>query len=222
MDGVIALFVAAVLSFWGSLQLGFVNVAVIETAISKGRKPATWLALGGVMPELPYTLIAIYGTSYVHLVEEYSVMIGIVVGLFLFVMGIYYFQRKSTIEIHPEHQLVQTSSFKSFSKGFLLALANPQLIVFWSGFLVLIQTGSLNIFTHKETLIDFNASGWISPKIMFALGAVLGALAILLIYIKLSETYRDKLILIVGDKLGKIVGVFFILMGLFAILKNVI
>ncbi|MBT8326680.1 MAG: LysE family transporter, partial [Bacteroidia bacterium] len=67
MDGVIALFVAGVLSFWGSLQLGLVNVAVIETAISKGRKPAIWLAIGGVLPEIPYTLIAIYGTTYIDI-----------------------------------------------------------------------------------------------------------------------------------------------------------
>ncbi|MBT8327916.1 MAG: hypothetical protein KJP21_09345, partial [Bacteroidia bacterium] len=126
------------------------------------------------------------------------------------------------VEIHPEYHMNQTSSFKSFSKGFLLAMANPQLIVFWSGFLVLIQTGSLNIFNTRETLIDFNASGLISPKITFAIGAALGALGILLLYIKLSETYRDKLVLIVGDKLGKIVGLFFILMGLFAIIKNAI
>lgn len=222
MDGVIALLVAAVLSFWGSLQLGLVNVAVIETAISKGRKPAIWLAIGGVLPEIPYTLIAIYGVAYIDILKDYSALIGISVGVFLLAMGIYYYRRKSTIEIHPEHQLQQASSFKSFSKGFLLAMANPQLIVFWSGFLVLIQTGSLNIFTHKDTLIDFDALGWISPKLTFAFGAALGALGILLVYIKLSETYRDKLVLIVGDKLGKIVGVFFILMGLFAIVKNVI
>lgn len=221
MDAVIAFVVAAIISFWGSLQLGLVNVLVIETALRKGKNTANWIAVGGVIPEIPYTLLAIFGTSYLDILQNYKQTTGIIIGLILLAMGVYYILKKASVEEYDDDNQ-PTSKLKPLLKGMALAFANPQLILFWSGILILIQTGSLNVFGNRKVLIDFNAPGIFSPKIMFALGAAFGALAILLIYIKLSDIYRDKLLTLLGNKLGKIVGYFFILLGLFVIFKNVV
>lgn len=221
MDAVLAFVVAGVISFWGSLQLGLVNVLVIETALTKGKQPARWIALGGVLPEIPYTLLAIFGTSYLDVLNEYKEITGIVIGLVLLTMGIYYLIRKAKLK-HLDDEVNQEERLKPMLKGMALAFANPQLILFWSGILLLIQTGSINFISNKEVMIDFNASGWISPKFTFAVGAAVGALAILLIYIRLSDIYRDKLLNLLGDKLGKLVGLFFMVLGSFVILKNVL
>jgi len=221
VDAVIAFVVAAIISFWGSLQLGLVNVLVIETALRKGKNTANWIAVGGVIPEIPYTLLAIFGTSYLDILQNYKQTTGIIIGLILLAMGVYYILKKASVEEYDDDNQ-PTSKLKPLLKGMALAFANPQLILFWSGILILIQTGSLNVFGNRKVLIDFNAPGIFSPKIMFALGAAFGALAILLIYIKLSDIYRDKLLTLLGNKLGKIVGYFFILLGLFVIFKNVV
>jgi threonine/homoserine/homoserine lactone efflux protein len=221
VDAVIAFVVAGIISFWGSLQLGLVNVLVIETALRKGKHTARWIALGGVLPEIPYTLLAIFGTSYLHILQNYKQTTGIVIGLVLLAMGVYYIFKKASLEEYNDDDQ-PTAKLKPMLKGMALAFANPQLILFWSGILLLIQTGSFNVFGGNEVLIDFNATGIVSPKITFALGAAVGALAILLIYIRLSDIYRDKLLNLLGDKLGKIVGVFFLVLGFFVILKNVI
>jgi threonine/homoserine/homoserine lactone efflux protein len=222
VDAIFAFIVAAWISFVGSILLGLVNVAVIETSISKGTRHGIWLAIGGVLPEIPYTLLAIYGTSYVDLLKEYQTVIGIVIGFVFIGLGAMYLIKKVKNHIHTEGIEKQTSLKKSFAKGLFLAFANPQLIFFWSAILLLLHTGSFSFGANNSVLIDFNASGWVSPKISFAIGATIGALCILLIYVSLANKYREKLLDIIGDRLSKIVGLIFLVLGLFAIFKNVI
>lgn len=221
MDALIAFIVATIISFWGSLQLGLVNVAVIETTLTKGGRYALLLAVGGVIPEIPYTLISIYGAEYIGTLEQHKTTIGLVIGIILILLGVYYLtKRAKPMEISESKSKYPRTG--AFAKGFGLAMLNPQLIFFWSGILILIETGSLNIYKHKTTMIDFGASGWISPKWSFAFGAAFGALAILSIYIFLARKFRSKISSKLSSKLNKLVGVFFVLLGLFSMLRNVI
>lgn len=222
MDAIIAFIVAAIISFIGSVLLGLVNVATIDTAINKTSKSALWLAFGGVLPEIPYTLIAIFGTSYVDFLSEYQQIIGIAVGIVFLILGVSYIYKKMESRESKSNKINETGAFNHFAKGFLLALANPQLIFFWSTILILLQTGSFNIRKDQHLLIDFEATSFISPKISFAIGAAVGAFIILCIYIKLSSIYKNQLLKLIGDKLSKIVGGIFIIMGIFVIIKNVI
>ena len=221
MDVILAFAVAAVISFWGSLQLGLVNVAVIETTLTRGGKYALLLAIGGVIPEIPYTLLAIYGAEYVGTLERYKTSLGIVIGAILIGIGVIYLLKRSK----PMEIKESTSRFPrtgAFAKGFGLAMLNPQLIFFWSGILILIETGSFNFINGKDTLIDFRAEGLISPKWSFAFGAAIGALAILIIYIYLARKYRGRISSDLSQKLNKVVGLFFIVIGLVSIVRNVI
>ena len=220
MDALIAFITATIISFWGSLQLGLVNVAVIESALKRDRLHAFMLALGGVVPEIPYTLLAIYGASYVGKMEAYQQTIGISIGVILIMLGFFYlFKKTHSAELHLDNK--KTAKGGYFAKGLLLAMLNPQLIFFWSGILILLETGSLNIST-KERLIDFNAAGFISPKVTFALGAAFGALIILCIYISLASRFKERISQKFTDRLNKLVGVFFIVIGLVSIIKNVL
>ncbi|MFY0643352.1 MAG: LysE family transporter [Bacteroidia bacterium] len=220
MDALIAFITATLISFWGSLQLGLVNVAVIESALTRDNKHAFMLALGGVIPEIPYTLLAIYGAAYVGEMEEHKQTIGMVIGLVLILLGLFYmFRKPKSMDLHIENGKSAKRGY--FGKGLFLASLNPQLIFFWSGILILIESGSLNL-GKKEKLIDFEATSLISPKITFALGAAFGALIILCIYIYLAARFKEKISQKINARLNKIVGLFFIAIGLISILKNVI
>ena len=60
MHILIIFFAATLTSFIGSLQLGPVNLFVIDTALNKNKANAYWVALGGVMPEFMYCALAVY------------------------------------------------------------------------------------------------------------------------------------------------------------------
>ncbi|MFT5056322.1 MAG: threonine/homoserine/homoserine lactone efflux protein [Pseudoalteromonas distincta] len=217
MEVVIAFGVAVFFSFIGSVFLGLVNAAVIETAINRSEKSALWLAFGGVLPEIPYTLIAIFGTSYIAILEGYKMEMSIGMGIVFILIGLRYMLKKKQ-EIKAQNS-IETGALANFSKGFLLAIANPQLIFYWSGYLIVFQTGT---FSNGKPFFTFTDSVWDPTKWSFAIGASAGAFLILFIYIKLSSIYKDQLVRLIGDKLSHIIGLVFIVMGIFTILSNAI
>ena len=217
MEVVIAFGVAVFFSFIGSVFLGLVNAAVIETAISRSEKSALWLAFGGVLPEIPYTLIAIFGTSYIAILEGYKMEMSIGMGIVFILIGLSYMLKKKK-EVKAQNS-IETGALANFSKGFLLAIANPQLIFYWSGYLIVFQTGT---FSNGKPFFTFTDSVWDPTKWSFAIGASAGAFLILFIYIKLSSIYKDQLVRLIGDKLSHIIGLVFIIMGIFTILSNAI
>ena len=217
MEVVVAFGVAVFFSFIGSVFLGLVNAAVIETAINRSEKSALWLAFGGVLPEIPYTLIAIFGTSYIAILEGYKMEMSIGMGIVFILIGLSYMLKKKK-EVKAQNS-IETGALANFSKGFLLAIANPQLIFYWSGYLIVFQTGT---FSNGKPFFTFTDSVWDPTKWSFAIGASAGAFLILFIYIKLSSIYKDQLVRLIGDKLSHIIGLVFIIMGIFTILSNAI
>lgn len=217
MDIFVAFGVAAFFSFIGSVFLGLVNAAVIDTAINRSEKSALWLAFGGVLPEIPYTLIAIFGASYVDVLANYKVHLSIGMGIVFIAMGLgYMFKKREGVQ---HQKVIETGAVANFSKGFFLALANPQLIFYWSGYLIVFQTGT---FTDGKPFFVFSDSVLDPIKWSFALGAAAGAFLILFIYVKLSTVYKDQLMKLIGDKLSYIIGTVFIIIGLFTIFKNAV
>ncbi len=219
MNVLIAFLLATVLSAYGSLMLGLVNASVIETALTKNRKAALWLAFGGVLPEIPYVLIAIWGVSYADVLQGYKSIITVAVGLVFILIGIRY--------VFIKNKIAPIKEFKSdrgghnyLYKGFLLALANPQLIFYWLTWLLLIQTGMVTDLTDGLISLDFTGTYFYSTRIAFALGALFGAFLVLWIYVKLASRYKAKLIHIMGNKLTVIVGLVFMILGVLAIVKN--
>jgi|TARA_B110000503_G_C7161350_1_gene419788 threonine/homoserine/homoserine lactone efflux protein len=218
LNVLIAFLLATVLSAYGSLMLGLVNASVIETALTKNRKAALWLAFGGVLPEIPYVLIAIWGVSYADVLQGYKSIITVAVGLVFIFIGIRY--------VFIKNKIAPIKEFKSdrgghnyLYKGFLLALANPQLIFYWLTWLLLIQTGMVTDLTDGLISLDFTGTYFYSTRIAFALGAVFGAFLVLWIYVKLASRYKAKLIHIMGNKLTVIVGLVFMILGVLAIVK---
>jgi threonine/homoserine/homoserine lactone efflux protein len=90
MNELLAFLFAAVISFWGSLQLGPVNVCVIETALSYGKRQALIVAFGGILPELIYSTLAVFGANWLVQYPQFTLIFGWIIVLLLFSLGIYY------------------------------------------------------------------------------------------------------------------------------------
>lgn len=216
-----AFVLAAALSAYGSLLLGLVNTAVIETTLSKSKKAALWLALGGVLPEIPYVLIAIWGVSYADILDQYKVAITITVGFIFLIIGSGYLFKKSNVKLKPTGSK-KVGVWSYLSKGFLLALANPQLIFYWLTWLLLIRTGFIAEISGGVITFNFTGVYFYTSRIAFAIGAAFGAFLVLWAYVMLASRYKKQLLGIIGNRLNFAVGIIFMVLGVLTILKNVI
>ena len=55
---------SSIVSFFGSLQLGPVNLFVINSTLFRNRKTAYYVAIGGCIPEFIYCALAVFANSY--------------------------------------------------------------------------------------------------------------------------------------------------------------
>ena len=205
MNELIAFFLAAAISFWGSLQLGPVNVCVIQTALAHGKRQALIVATGGALPEIIYSSLAVAGAT---IIEQYpSLMHGFswAVIVLLFILGIYYFFK-------PYHEIkVKPSQGAGFAKGFLLAILNPQLMPFWLGVLV-----------YMRGYVNFYNGTLFSPYIAFVIGTAAGAWALLFTFTKLAIAYKKKLKEILHHNLNRIVGGLFIILAIVELVRRLL
>lgn len=205
MNEAFVFLLTTLISFWGSLQLGPVNVCVIQTAITRSRNQALMIAIGGSIPELFYASLAVWGANVIDRYPFFLEVFGWLVVLMLLGLGIYYFIKKTTVT-----QPV-SSRGSGFAKGLLLASFNPQLLPFWLGVLVFLKN-----------YIDFESGSLVSPYFAFVLGTAFGAFLLLSLFIKLAIRYRDKLMKILGHKLDKVVGSLFILLALIELVRRLL
>ena len=176
MEVLIALLVATVASFIGSLQAGLVNTAVLAIALRHGPVRARRTALGGALPELLYAAIAFVAADQVL---AYTAGLGItpgrVTGLVLVVVGLYL-----GLFMRPFPPAEQPARRGGFWLGLLLGLMNPQLALFWCG--VRIGMEALGVVME----------GW-AALAGFSLGAFLGAMGLLLLLIQFAVRMQQQL-----------------------------
>lgn len=204
MNELVAFWVAFGLSFWGSLQLGIVNLQVIHTTLNHHKRQAIMMAIGGVVPEFIYTIVAIYSVDLIKQNEVLFKWLEYLVVPVLIIMGVYMIFQKPKAELKP------VTSTGSFFKGFVLASLNPQLITYWIAWLVVLHN-----------IVIFDKYTFFSPKISFAIGAALGAFAILRIFIFLADRYKSFLNRWLKIRLNVIIGIVFILAAILVVVKNV-
>jgi len=198
MNELIAFIFASVISLWGSLQLGVVNVNVIYASLYNHKRAARLMALGGVLPELLYSAIAFWGVEFLQKDEELFELIKVSAAPLLIIMGLYMFFQK------PKPYTEPFSYSGSFFKGLVLALLNPQLITFWFAWILV-----------AHSWLDFDEYIVISPKIAFIIGTAFGAYVMLLSFIWLTTRYKEKVIKWIERlQLHKIIGALFIVIAI--------
>ncbi|WP_338869744.1 LysE family transporter [Spirosoma sp. SC4-14] len=191
----------SLISFIGSLHPGAVNIAVMQATIGQSRRAGFWLALGGSLPEIAYSTIAIRSLALVNPNTVWFSLLKILPIPVLLIAGLIAFrQKKRAVPIAQ-----QPSAFP-FWKGIVLSSANPQLLPFWS---------AVWLYLHGTLL--FTPIGPLSQWV-FSFGTATGAFVLLSGIVWLADRYRTGLLHYLNhSRLNRLTGAAFIGMALWQI-----
>ncbi|MDI1233510.1 MAG: LysE family transporter [bacterium] len=206
----ILIFLASVLaSFIGSLQLGPVNIFVINTALNKNRTNAYWVAFGGVIPEFIYCGLAVYCGSYFINNPGFFLVFKILLIILLFTVGvIYFFKKHKPVELQSLHIRVEGSKSQHFMKGFALAGLNPQLLPYWM--FVMVYFNSIKFLILKSEI----------EKLAYIFGAGFGAFCLLLLIIITIDRFKEKVLKYINNKYYyKVLSILFIAIAIQQLIK---
>ncbi len=200
---------ASAISFLGSLQLGPVNLFVINTVLFTNKKSAFYVAVGGAIPEFIYCALAILVGNFIKIPIWFNNYLNISIVVLLVIMGFIFYFKKA--KITPLSNSLITSNFfalKYFCKGFLFALLNPQLLPFW---IVVQLYFNANVILKITTLLQ---------KTAFILGAGVGAFALLITLLLIVSKYKQQVILKINHTyLHKILSLLFFILALQQLLQ---
>jgi threonine/homoserine/homoserine lactone efflux protein len=195
-------FITALISSYGSLQLGPVNGGVLRYCFRGEFRSAIWLALGGSLTEIPYASVAVWGSSWLNKFQGLESWINYAIIPLFLVLGIR-FLLSAKKDLDVETGLQAKSRKNPFREGIALAIFNPQLPLFWISILLWMKSG---LGIYPDGLLKQTA---------FVLGTAAGAFFLLWLMIRISIKKRSHLSeLSRRYQPEKLIGWFFILMAL--------
>lgn len=204
MHSTIIFLFSTLASFIGSLQLGPVNIFVIDSTLNKNKANAYWVAFGGIIPEFIYCALAVYSGSYFISNPTIFIVFKIVLIITLAIVGFMYLLKKHKIlEIQSPQKIKEPSTMKHFLKGFVLAGLNPQLLPYWMFVMVY-----FNSFKLLELKSEFD-------KMAYIIGAGFGALILLISIILTIKRFKTRILTYLNNKYYyKALGILFLAISL--------
>lgn len=113
-----------------SFLTGPVFFSMIKTSIEKGFKAGFSLAVGVIFSDIIFITLTIFSSQFVDYKSEYFQYIGIVGGLFLFGIGLYYLFNKVKVS-YDISEIAKVRKRGYILKGFLMCLLSPTTLMFW-------------------------------------------------------------------------------------------
>lgn len=189
------------ISFAGSLQLGPVNLTVIQYTLNRSFKSGAWVALGGCLPEVLYAWLAVFGVSFINENSKLFYYLELAVIPVLLIMGLY--------NILSKPKLIQQINITNIDRGaltvgFAMGMGNPQLLPFWAAVILGLETNEY-----------FNFSG-VLERTAVVLGAAFGAFLLLITIAKVTDKKRTQIISLQKFNANKIIGFIFIILAVIA------
>lgn len=174
MEAMLLLLLSMAISFVGSLQPGPVNMAVVYHALQKHYRTGLFVAIGGSLPELFYSIVALKLHSiiagYLSILHQFTIVFNVL----LILLGLLLVFRK-----HATDNEVTFSTTQGFLSGLLLALLNPQLLIFWLAVI------------SGLTIYNFEINTFYQQSV-FALGACIGAFALHLLVLVSIKQFQNQ------------------------------
>ncbi|MCZ4245677.1 LysE family translocator [Pedobacter punctiformis] len=113
-----------------SFLTGPVFFAMIKTSIEKGFKAGFSLAVGVIISDIVLIGIVLFGSQFFEYKASFDKYVGLIGGLFLLAVGVYYLFSK--ISIHYNSNTLQKVSKRGYLlKGFLMCILTPSTLMFW-------------------------------------------------------------------------------------------
>ncbi|MEO6330879.1 MAG: LysE family transporter [Ginsengibacter sp.] len=127
-----------IVSFFGTLPLGTLNVAAMQMSVSEGVMQAIWFSLGCILVEVIYVRISLVGINWIRKQKKLFqwlewITLGIVVAL---AAGSFIAANKH----HEAKNVMLDNNMNRFLLGFLLASVAPMQIPFWFGWSTVLFT----------------------------------------------------------------------------------
>ena len=170
-----------VLSVVGAVPLGASNIAVITTTAKESFSKGLRIAHGAGLGEVVLAFIAL---SYSKMISDFFKMNSWIqitfIGLFFAVGLLFLFSRK--IKFKLKNTSKRNYKHSKFLKGFLLALINPPVLIFWIIAISLTQKYVMPLSNLSPTLM----------LILFFIGIYIGKFITLYFYGKLSHRSAQK------------------------------
>ena len=113
-----------------SFLTGPVFFAMIKTSIEKGFKAGFSLAVGVIISDVILIGLVLFGSQFLKYQESFDKYVGIIGGIFLLSVGIYYLLSKVSIN-YENNALVKVSKRGYLLKGFLMCILTPSTLMFW-------------------------------------------------------------------------------------------
>ena len=132
-DYLIPMFAGAITGFICAVPVGPINVAIMEEGIQTGRKRAFIIAIGALLMEMVYCIIAFSG--FATLFDDKTILATVELISFLAVtfFGIKYLMI-DTVTVQGKRSKVfekRLSPHTAFWTGFVRVLVNPNVLLFW-------------------------------------------------------------------------------------------
>lgn len=152
-----AIYEGAFLGFTLAFLVGPTFISLIQTSIQRGFRAGVQFAVGISLSDVSLIALSYLGLLQVFSSANQHKTLGIIGGCILITFGIITFKRNHSIPTHiPLTARVSTGRFfKYFSKGFLLNILNPFLLIFWVGVMGLVS--AKYTIPSKEVHVFFSA-----------------------------------------------------------------
>jgi threonine/homoserine/homoserine lactone efflux protein len=195
-------FATFIISFLGSVHPGPLNVSVIEITLKNSLKAGLLMIVGGIIPEIFYSLLAVEGVLFFQTnLIIFKILQWAMVAILLFM---------AIMAINAKEKPIKNQNIGAniFMKGLGLSFLNPQLIVFWLLIVVYFQGISL---LRLSSIFD---------KLAFVFGAAAGAFALNYLYASWAFAKRDFIFKHINQKLfNLLIGGSFIIMAIIQVVK---
>ncbi len=113
-----------------SFLTGPVFFSMIKTSIEKGFKAGFSLAIGVILSDIIFISLTIFSSQFLHYDAAYNAYIGVIGGLFLLGIGLYYLISKVKVN-YEMSEIVKVRKRGYIIKGFLMCLLSPTTLMFW-------------------------------------------------------------------------------------------
>ncbi|WP_316813217.1 LysE family translocator [Pedobacter heparinus] len=145
-----------------SFLTGPVFFSMIKTSIEKGFKAGFALAIGVIFSDIIFISLTIFSSQFVDYNSKYNQYIGIIGGLFLFCIGLFYLIKKVKVNYDISEDL-KIKKRGYIIKGFFMCLLSPTTLMFW-----IMVGGIVSVHLHYE----------MAEKIVFFIVAMITQLSV--------------------------------------------